>query len=153
MAAREAEAAAREAEEVRRAEFKEKSALPRSMMSESETGLLAAAGRRHERSGRSGTLRSPVSPASSSMPWKTKALEDERMRKRCGRCWTLTCICRCIRFLTLERPLELLRNVLRLKVLPAHPLTLYDSCFDRARQTRVEKNTLWSKSQLCVKRL
>ena len=83
MAAREAEAAAREAEEVRRAEFKKKSALPRSMMSESETGLLAAAGRRHERSAMNdpgeAVLSALRSPASSSMPWKTKALEDERM--------------------------------------------------------------------------
>lgn len=76
MAAREAEAAAREAEEVRRAEFKEKSALPRSMMSESETGLLAAAGRRHERSGRSGTLRSPVSGIF------LDAMEDESLGRR-----------------------------------------------------------------------
>ena len=79
-AAREAEAAAREAEEVRKAEFKKKAALRRRMMSESETGLLAAAGRRHERSGRSGTLRSPVSGLrhllprchGRRMPWKTR---------------------------------------------------------------------------------
>jgi hypothetical protein len=46
------------------------------MMSESETGLLAAAGRRHERSGRSDTLRSPVSGIF------LDAMEDECLGRR-----------------------------------------------------------------------
>ena len=46
------------------------------MMSESETGLLAAAGRRHERSGRSGTLRSPLSGIF------LDAMEDESLGRR-----------------------------------------------------------------------